>query len=387
MPEKKTCLGTSALADAAVACGVEVCACYPITPTTGLTAGLAKHYANGKIPKYITVESEHSAMSALIGASAAGARTFTTTSSQGLLLMHEAIFCAGGMRLPIVMVVGNRAVSAPLNIWNDQQDTVSQRDAGWIQLYAESNQEAVDLLPQAFKIAEKTMLPAMVCVDGFILTHSMETIEIPAKAEVEKFLPPFNPEIKLDTQNPLSLGVYAAPPHYQDFREDVVADFEKAIPTIAEVMAEYGKTTGRPCGLVEEYRTQDADYILAGMGSVMGNAKAAADELRKEGEKVGVLKITCLRPFPREAIRKALSARLVGVIDRAVSPGGGAPLYLEAVEALSGDSGATVSSFCGGLGGREIGVDECKKMFSRLKERKPLKEWVARECKSTTCTK
>src|SRR3989338_7174976 len=181
-----------------VNCKPQVVACYPITPTTHLTEELNKYYSDGKIPEYITVEAEFSAISALIGASAAGSRTFTTTGGQGLLYMHEPLFSAAGMRLPIVMLVGNRAVSSPLNIWNDEQDTISQRDAGWIQIYCRNNQEAVDSVPQAFYIAEKTLLPVMVCMDGHFLTHAVEQIDIPEKDKVDRFLPKFNPLVKLD---------------------------------------------------------------------------------------------------------------------------------------------------------------------------------------------
>jgi pyruvate ferredoxin oxidoreductase alpha subunit len=338
---------------------------------------LAKHYANGLIPKYITVESEHSALSALVGASAAGARVLTTTGSQGLLLMHEVLFAASGMRLPIVIVVGNRAVSAPLNIWNDQQDTVSQRDSGWIQFYAESNQEAVDLLPQAFKVAEETMIPVMLNVDAFILTHSVEQIQIPTSEEVSKFLPPYNPPVKLDPENPVSMGVYAAPPHYQEFREDLQSDFDKSLAVIEKVSEEYSKITGVNYPLVDSYKVSDADFVILGMGSAMGNVKAAVDELRREGKKVGACRIRVYRPFPRELLRKELSGKFIGVLERDLSPGGAGPVYLELVEALSG-TGSVVSNFTGGLGGREILLSDIKGIFKKLEEKKPVKEWVAR---------
>ena len=377
MPEQKTCLGTSALADAAVSCGVQVCACYPITPTTGLTAGLAKHYANGKIPQYITVESEFSALSALVGASAAGTRTFTTTGGQGLLLMHEVLFSASGMRLPIVMAVGNRAVSSPLNVWNDEQDTISQRDSGWIQFYAESNQEAVDFLPIAFKTAEKTMLPVMVCLDGHYLTHAVEPIEVPTREEVDKFLPQFNPKIRLDPENPVSLGVYAAPPHYQNFREDLASDLDASLKTITEYGKEYSKYTKRDYSPIEEYLSKDADCVFVSMGCMTGNVKAAVDELRGKGEKVGVVRIRVLRPFPREALAKALAGKVVGVIERAISPGAVPPIYAEVSEAASGAK--TVSSFHGALGGRELSRKEVLRIYETLKKGKKVNEWVTQD--------
>lgn len=378
MPVKKTCIGTTALSDAAIACRVEVAACYPITPTTGLTAGLAKHYANGVIPKYITVESEHSALSALVGAAATGARTITTTGAQGLLLMHEVLFCASGMRLPIVMVVGNRAVSAPLNIWNDEQDSISQRDTGWIQFYAESNQEAVDLIAQCYKVAEKTMIPVMLCIDGHYLTHAVEPVELPTAEEIDTFLPPLKMPVLLDPEKPVSLGVYAAPPDYQNFREDLSNDFQKSLEVIEQVGNEYAAMTGRKYPLVEDYKASDAEYVIVGLGSMMGNVKAVVDELRGKGEKVGAMRIRCFRPFPREQIRKILSGKFVGVMERDVSPGGSGPIYAEISEALNGDK-ATLSSFTGGLGGREIMITEVKRLFEKLKEKKPVREWIAKE--------
>src|SRR3989338_2535109 len=200
-------------------CRPQVVACYPITPTTSLTAELNQYYVDGKIPEYLAVESEFAAMSALVGASAAGSRTFTTTGGQGLLLMHEVLFSAAGMRLPIVIVNGNRAVSSPLNIWNDEQDSISQRDTGWIQIYCKNNQEAVDTIAQAFYVAEKILLPVMVCVDGHYLTHAVEQVDVPEESLVDKFLPPYKYPLKLDPENPVSLGVYANPTHYQIFRE------------------------------------------------------------------------------------------------------------------------------------------------------------------------
>src|SRR3990167_2236576 len=218
----------------AVNCKLDVVACYPITPTTHLTEELNKYYADGKIPEYITVESEFSAISALIGASATCARTFTTTGGQGLLYMHEPLFSAAGMRLPIVMLVGNRAVSSPLNIWNDEQDSISQRDTGWIQIFCKNNQEAVDSVPQAFYIAEKVLLPVMVCVDGHYLTHAVEQVDVADQKIVDEFLPPYKYPLKLDPENPVSLGVYANPTHYQMFREDVFNDMESSKELILE---------------------------------------------------------------------------------------------------------------------------------------------------------
>jgi pyruvate ferredoxin oxidoreductase alpha subunit len=370
--------GARAIGDAVANCSVEVCACYPITPTTHLAEQLSKHYSNGRIPQYIAVESEFAAISALVGSSAAGARSFTTTGGQGLLLMHEVLFSAAGMRLPIVMVVGNRAVSSPLNIWNDEQDTMSQRDTGWIQIYCKNNQEAVDSVIQAFLIAEKTFLPVMVCVDGHFLTHAVDQVDIPEQEDVKKFLPAFKPAIELDPKNPVSLGVYATPKHYQNFREDLHEDLHKSLETIAKTGKDFEKHFGRKYGVLMPYKCDDAERIIVGLGSVMDNAIVAVDKLRAKGEKVGALHLRVFRPFPREELRKVLSGKNVGVIERNLSLGASAPLYTEILEALSGTT-TVVSSFFGGLGGRGIKHGDVMELFEKMKKGKPLKEWIAKE--------
>ncbi len=374
--------GARAIGDVAVNCGIEVCACYPITPTTHLTEELSKAYSDGKIPQYIAVESEFAAISALVGASATGARTFTTTGGQGLLLMHEVLFSASGMRLPIVMLVGNRAVSSPLNIWNDEQDTISQRDSGWIQIYCKNNQEAVDAIPQAFYIAEKVMLPVMVCMDGHFLTHAVEQVDIPEKEKIDRMLKKFDPEIKLDSENPVSLGVYANPTHYQIFREDVYKDMNDSKKVILEAGEKFGKIVGRPYGLISEYKCHDADRIIVGLGSVMDNVINAVNLLRGKGEKVGALHLRVFRPFPAEELKKVLAGKKVGVLERDISPGSVAPVYSELVEAMN-ESKTIVSSFYGGLGGRGIKTDEIIGLFEKLKSDKPLKEWIAQKSLSS----
>ncbi|HLC79139.1 MAG TPA: pyruvate ferredoxin oxidoreductase [archaeon] len=370
--------GARVIGEMAANCKPQVVACYPITPTTHLTEELNKYYTDGKIPEYITVEAEFSAISALIGASAAGSRTFTTTGGQGLLYMHEPLFSAAGMRLPIVMLVGNRAVSSPLNIWNDEQDSISQRDTGWIQIYCKNNQEAVDTIPQAFYVAEKILLPVMVCVDGHYLTHAVEQVDVADESVVAKFLPEYKYPLKLDPQNPVSLGVYANPTHYQIFRQDLVSDMEAAKELLIEAGKKWGELTGREYGLIREYKTKDAKRIIVGLGSVMDNVITVVDELRAQGEKVGALHLRVYRPFPHEELRKALAGKQIGVIDRDISIGGSAPVYVEVSEALSGTKGTKVSSFYGGLGGRGIKRNHIKEMFEKLKKG-PVKEWIAKE--------
>ena len=369
--------GARVLGEMAVNCRPQVVACYPITPTTHLTEELNKFYADGRIPEYITVEAEFSAISALIGASAAGSRTFTTTGGQGLLYMHEPLFSAAGMRLPIVMLVGNRAVSSPLNIWNDEQDSISQRDTGWIQIYCRNNQEAVDAIPQAYYVAEKILLPVMVCVDGHYLTHAVEQVDVADQSLVDKFLPEYKYPLKLDPENPVSLGVYANPTHYQMFRQDVVKDMEHAKGLLVEAGKKWGELTGRGYALINEFKVKDAERVIVGLGSAMDNVITVVNELREQGEKVGALHLRVFRPFPREELRKALAGKKVGVIDRDISIGGAAPVYVEVAEALEGAK-AQVSSFYGGLGGRGIKRAHVKEMFEKMKKG-PVKEWITTE--------
>lgn len=376
---KKTIEGSAAMAETVENCNPDVVACFPITPSTHIAEDLDQIYTNGGIRDFIPVESELSAMSALIGASAAGARCFSTTSSQGLALMHEAVFCTAGMRLSPVMVVANRALSAPLNIWNDHQDSISERDSGWLQLFCETNQEACDTIPQAFKIAEKVALPVMVCVDGFYLTHAVDQVDIPEKDLISKFLPKFVPHVKLDPQNPITIGAYAFPSDYQDFRKDLVDDLEKSKEDVIKANEEWAKLTGRGYGngLFEGYSLQDAEFVFLGMGSVMGNAKEAVDQLRASGMKAGVLRLKSYRPFPGKELAKAIAGKKVAVFEKAISPGGDAPLYSELLTAVS-ETGcnAILSSFIGGLGGKDVTVENVKQMFAKIKGGKPVKEWV-----------
>jgi pyruvate ferredoxin oxidoreductase alpha subunit len=368
---KKTIEVSEAIAETVKNCGVEVVAAYPITPSTHVAEKLSKFWADGEIPEFIPVESEHSAISALIGASAAGARTFTATSSQGLLLMHEALFNAAGMRLPIVIFVGNRAVSSPLSIWCDHQDTISQRDAGWIQIYVKNGQEAVDSIVQAYGIAEEVFLPVMVCGDGFFLTHAVEQIDIPEKGLIEKYLKPLKLDKKLDPENPISLGEYATPEHYQSFREDLTEDIERSIKTIIKADEEWSSLTGRSYGLFESYNCDDADRIIVAMGAQASNGKEAVNKLREKGEKVGILILRIFRPFPYDQVAEILEGKEVLVLDRALSPGAHPPLYTEISNAVKGK----IYSVVGGLGGRDLSVDVFLSLFERMKNRR-IERWI-----------
>lgn len=366
----KTLEGSKAISDTVKNCNPDVVACYPITPSVHIAEELAKHYANGGIKRFIAVESEFAAISVLMGASAAGGRTFTATSSQGLELMHEALFAAAGMRLPIVMVVGNRAVSAPLNIWNDHQDSVSQRDTGWVQIYCESNQEACDTVPMAYRLAESLMIPVMICVDGYYLTHAVEQIDMLSEGDIKKVLPNFNPSIKLDPKNPLTLGVYATPDDYQNFREDLATDIISSKETLEKIEKEFSRLFGRSYSCIEKYKSDDAEKVIVAMGGVMGNIKEVVDRLREKGEKVGAVRVRLFRPFPYEELKKALEGKKVIVFEKAISLGAAPPLYEEVTESLG--SSSNVSSFTGGLGGRDITFEHIEKLFAS----KETKGWI-----------
>ena len=370
----KTMNYSDAIAEAASYCKVDVIASYPITPSTPIAHALNKIYVNGGFPKFITVEAEFSAISSLLGASAAGARTFSATSSQGLMLMHEALFSTAGMRLPVVMAIANRAISSPLNIWADEQDSISQRDSGWLQLYCKNGQEAVDTTIQAFMIAEKTMLPVMVCLDGFYLTHTISQVDVPDKDKVAAFIPPYKNPYVLDPQNPVSVGAYTMPADYQDFREDLCADVDAAQDSIVEVGKEFGKVFGREYGLVEYHNCKDADRVIITLGSVYNSIEKVADSLRARGEKVGVAHLRSFRPFPASDLRANLAGKHVLVVERDISPGGVPPVYAEVSEALVG-TGATVSVATGLLGGREAKKQAFEALYDKMKQGK-VKSWL-----------
>ncbi len=372
----ETMEGSKAVSEVVVNCNPEVIACYPITPSTHIAEDLNKAYMDGRLKTYVTVEAEFAAISAIVGGSVAGSRTFSTTSSQGLALMNEVLFAASGMRLPLVMVVANRSLSSPLSIWNDHQDTISERDSGWIQLYCETNQETVDTVPLAYKIAEYLGLPVMVCMDGFYLTHAVEQLEIPSKELITSFLPEYNAKIKLDTENPVSLGVYATPSNYQDFRSSLDEDMVKSKDKIKELTKEWQEKVGRNYGdgVIETYQLDDAERVLVAMSSVCGNIKEAIDNLRETGEKVGLLRIKSFRPFPYEEVKQALQGKKVGVIEKDMSPGARGPVYVEIVSSMYGDN-VPISSFLGGLGGRDITVDNIKELFEKIKGQ-PVREWI-----------
>ena len=349
--------GSRAVAEAVALCRPEVICAYPISPQTHIVEGLGELVKSGELNpcEFINVESEFAAMSVAIGASAAGARSYTATASQGLLFMAEAIYNASGLGLPIVMTVANRAIGAPINIWNDHSDSMSQRDCGWIQLFAESNQEALDLHIQAFKLGEELSMPVMVCMDGFILTHAYERVDMPAQAEVDAFLPAYEPRQVLDPADPVSIGAMVGPEAFMEVRYLAHAKQTMALERIPQIAAEFAQRFGRNSGgLVRSYRCEDAETIVVALGSVLGTLKDTVDELRNDGQKVGVLGIHSFRPFPLAAVRAVLqSAKRVVVLEKSFSVGLGGVVSTDVRLALSGLQlhGYTVVA---GLGGRAI---------------------------------
>ncbi len=349
--------GSVAVAEAVALARPEVICAYPISPQTHIVEGLGRLVKSGALQpcEFINVESEFAAMSVAIGASAAGARAYTATASQGLLFMAEAIYNASGLGLPIVMTVANRAIGAPINIWNDHSDSMSQRDCGWIQLFAAHNQEALDLHIQAFKLAEELSMPVMVCMDGFILTHAVERVDMPTQQQVDAFLPPYEPRQVLDTADPVSIGAMVGPEAFMEVRYLAHAKQQMAlerIPQIAdEFEARFGRNTG---GLVRAYHCEDAETIVVALGSVIGTLRDTVEDLRAGGMKIGVLGIQSFRPFPLAAVRAALQgARRVVVLEKSFSVGLGGVVSTDVRLALSGLQlhGYTVVA---GLGGRAI---------------------------------
>ena len=355
--------GSRAVADAVAMCRPEVICAYPITPQTHIVEALGAKVKAGKLRpcEFLNVESEFAAMSVAIGASAAGARAYTATASQGLLYMSEAVYNAAGLGLPIVMTVANRAIGAPINIWNDHSDAMSQRDSGWIQLYAESSQEALDLHIQAFRIAEDLSVPVMVCMDGFLLTHAYERAEIPDQAQVDSFLPGYEPRQMLDPADPASIGAMVGPEAFTEVRYLAHARQSQALDLIPEVAAEFTKTFGRDSGgLVRGYRLEDAETVVVALGSVLGTIKDTVDELRGDGMRVGIVGIAAFRPFPARAVREALGGAVqrVVVLERALATGAGGIVTADLRMALAGGHGhepaPDISTVIAGLGGRPI---------------------------------
>lgn len=364
--------GSRAVAESVALCRPEVVCAYPITPQTHIVEGLGEMVKAGRLThcEFINVESEFAALSVAIGASAAGARSYTATASQGLLYMTEAVYNASGLGLPIVMTIGNRAIGAPINIWNDHSDSMSVRDAGWLQLYAETNQEAADLHIQAFRLAEELSIPVMVSMDGFILTHAYERVDVPTQEQVDAFLPAFRPQQVLDPATPLSIGAMVGPEAFTEVRYLAHLKQFHALARIPELSREFALAFGRLSGgLARGYRIEDARILVVALGSVNGTIQEAVDELRDEGVPIGSVSICSFRPFPVDLLRQMLgTARQVVVVEKCLAPGCGGILAAEIQTALAGLV-PNVSTIIAGLGGRPITKRSLRAAFERAHRR------------------
>ncbi|MBI5784686.1 MAG: pyruvate ferredoxin oxidoreductase [Rhodocyclales bacterium] len=363
--------GSRAVAEAIALCRPEVICAYPISPQTHIVEALGEFVKDGSLApcEFINVESEFAAMSVAIGSSAAGARTYTATASQGLLFMAEAVYNASGLGLPIVMTVANRSIGAPINIWNDHSDALSQRDSGWLQIFAETNQEALDLHIQAFRLAEELSLPIMVCMDGFILTHAYERVDMPTQEQVDAYLPKYEPRQVLDPAEPVSIGAMVGPEAFMEVRYLAHAKQMDALRLIPEYAAEFKKVFGRDSGgLVHSYRTEEADTIVVAMGSVLGTIKDVVDEMREAGHRIGVLGITLFRPFPIVQVREALRrAKRVVVLEKSMAVGLGGILATNVGMALAAKP-IDVYTVVAGLGGRPITMRSLHALFRRAEK-------------------
>jgi len=353
----RQCEGSQAVAEAVARCRPQVVSAYPISPQTHIVEHLSRMVRSGELADcaYLTVESEFAALSSLVGAAAAGSRTYTATASQGLLFMAEAVFNVAGLGLPVVMTVANRAIGAPINIWNDQGDSMAMRDAGWIQLYASDNQAAADLHIVAFRVAEQLSVPVMVCMDGFVLTHAFEAIDVPSQEDVDAVLPPFRPRQVLDPAAPITIGAMVGPEAYTEVRYLADRRLRRALEVLPDAAARLSSQVGRPVpALAQPYACHGADTVVVATGSVLGTLADVVDERLGRGEHVGVLGITCFRPFPSAAVRAAAGgADEVVVLERSLAAGEDGPLTAEVARALAGTR-ARVRTVVAGLGGRPV---------------------------------
>lgn len=360
--------GSHAVAEAVALSRPEVICAYPISPQTHIVEGCGELVKSGELKncEFINVESEFAALSVAIGSSAAGARTYTATASQGLLFMAEAVYNASGLGLPIVMTIGNRAIGAPINIWNDHTDSMSMRDSGWLQIFAETNQEAADLHIQAFKLAETLSMPVMVCMDGFILTHAYERIDIPTQEQVDQFLPPFVPRQVLDVSKPYSIGAMVGPEAFTEVRYMAHEKQNQALELIPKIQKEFQDIFGRDSGgLVKEYKMDDAETVIISLGSVLGTIKDVVDAMREDGHKLGVLSLGSFRPFPLALIRDLTkNAKRVVVVEKSFAVGFGGIVANNVMMSMMG-SNIPVKTVVAGLGGRPITRPSLKGLFEK----------------------
>ena len=378
--------GNGAATEAIRLARVGVISAYPITPQSPIAEKLSQYVADGTLKaKYLRVESEHTALSCAIGSMLTGVRAATATSSVGLALMHEILGVASGLRIPVVMPLINRALVAPWSLWCDHQDSMAERDSGWIQLYAENAQEVLDLCLIAYKAAEheQVLLPAMVCFDGFFLSHSVQPVELPVQNDVDGFLPEYEcKNLYLDPEDPMFVNNLTSPGEFSEMRYQQAMAFKNALEIIPAVQQDFFKTFGREYRLIEAYKCEDAEVVLVTIGSMSGTAKHVVNQLRAGGQKVGVVKITCFRPFPLEILVGILKGKkMVGVIDRSAGLGAeGGPVWLEVKSAA--DKEAKIFDYVAGLGGRDIPETTIKKICSELLQSvnsnrsAPVKPWI-----------
>lgn len=368
---KKVLEGSHAVSEAVRLARVQVMSAYPITPQTHIVEALSEFCVDGTMDaRFICVESEHSAMAAVIGAASGGVRTFTATSSHGLALMHELLHWASAARLPIVMAEVNRALGPGWNIWMDQTDSLAQRDTGWIQLYCEDGQEVLDTTLQAFRLAEHVNLPVMVVLDAFFLSHTFEPIDIPDQQTVDRFLPAYEPRFQIDVDHPQTLSQMVSPANYMEMRYNIQQAMQQAGKCFSVFEKDFHGIFGRKYGLIESCHCSDASVIIVVTGTVVGTCRQVISELRSEGERVGMVKIKMFRPFPCEQIRQALShVNKVAVIDRNCSFGAGGIFAQEIRAALCNtDNRPLVYSFIAGLGGRDITVDTIRQVYQMTQD-------------------
>lgn len=373
--------GSHAISEAVRLCNVGVVSGYPITPQTHIIEEIAKHCSNGTMnAEYINVESEHSAMAAVVGASSAGVRAFTATSSHGLALMHELLHWAAGARLPIVMGEVNRALGPGWNIWTDQTDSLSQRDTGWLQLYCEDGQEALDTVIFGFRLAELINLPVMVIIDAFLVSHTYEAVSVPSIDEVKSFLPEFEPRIMLDCENPSALNQMASPQFYMEMRKSMQLAMERAAEIYDQIEDEFYDVWKRRYGSVECVNPE-ADIIFVTSGTATTTCRLALKELEEKGHSAGMLKIKRFRPFPAKEVTDSLkNAKKIAVVDRNFSFGAGGIFAQEVKSSLCNlENGPKVYSFIAGLGGRDITTDTFLEMYNRVKDSETIEnesQWI-----------
>ncbi|NOY05176.1 MAG: pyruvate ferredoxin oxidoreductase [Chlorobi bacterium] len=377
---KKVMMGNHAVSYGARLSRVDVIAAYPITPQTQIVEELSELCADGKMDaKFIKVESEHSAMASCMGASAAGGRAFTATSSQGLALMHELLHFSSGGRLPIVMANVNRALGPGWNIWTEQTDSLAQRDTGWLQFYCENNQEVLDTVIMSYKIAEQLSLPVMLVLDAFILSHTYEIVDIPEQELIDSYLPPYKPEIKMDVDNPHAFGALVTPDHYFEIRYKLQETMDKAAEVARKAGEEYGELVGRPYDIVEPYMLDDADVVIVAAGTLVSNSRAVINEYREKGIKVGLLKLRMFRPFPTKRVRELLAGKKkIAVIDRNISFGATGIFYQELKAALyghgNGAGSPNIFGFIIGLGGRDVTLEDIAEIVDYTLEKEKNEE-------------